>query len=160
MPKTIRLAEHSDVAAMAGLRAQEWGEKVFWTDRIARYIRGEHSPQHALPERGVFVAVDNGTVVGFVAGHRTRRFDCDGELQWINVAEAKRGEGIGYKLLERIGAWFVEHNVQRVCVNVAATNSNARRLYSRYGAKPFKQAWMVWDDVRSMGMNKRPSEGM
>jgi hypothetical protein len=39
-----------------------------------------------LTERAAFVAIDDGDLVGFVAGHKTRRLGCDGELQWINVA--------------------------------------------------------------------------
>jgi hypothetical protein len=45
------------------------------------------SPQQALPARAAFVAMDGTKLVGFVAGHRTRRLGCDGELQWVNVVE-------------------------------------------------------------------------
>ena len=50
MPVTFRPAEGADVSAMAAIRAQQWGDKTFWTDRITWYLRGEHSPQQALPE--------------------------------------------------------------------------------------------------------------
>jgi hypothetical protein len=45
MPVTFRPAEGADVSAMAAIRAQQWGHKTFWTDRITWYLRGEHSPQ-------------------------------------------------------------------------------------------------------------------
>jgi predicted GNAT family acetyltransferase len=151
MSTIVRPAEDKDVAAMGKLRADEWGDEIFWTERITRYRRGEHSPQHALPDRQIFVAVDGGLVIGFVAGHRTRRFDCDGELQWINVAKCKRGEGVADKLVAQIGAWFVEHHSLRVCVNVASDNSHARRLYARCGAAAMNEAWMVWENARLMG---------
>lgn len=147
---TVRAANDDDIPIMAEMRATEWGDRSFWAERIMRYKRGEHSPQQALPKRELFVAVDDGIVVGFVAGHQTRRFDCDGELQWINVAKHKRGEGIGDKLLAQMGVWFVEHNTQRICVNVAPENSTARQLYARCGAKPFNKAWMVWENARLM----------
>ena len=66
------------------------GDKTFWTDRITWYLRGEHSPQQALPERAAFVAVDEGKLVGFVAGHsrvdsvagvKQRRASADGWQQ-------------------------------------------------------------------------------
>jgi hypothetical protein len=45
--------------------------------------------------RAVFVATENEElVIGFVAGHLTKSFDCDAELQWINVIAEKRGQGI------------------------------------------------------------------
>jgi GNAT superfamily N-acetyltransferase len=58
--------------------------------------------------------LDEGKLVGFVAGHRTRRFDCDAELQWINVAEERRGQGIADKLMAQIGACFIEQDALRV----------------------------------------------
>jgi GNAT superfamily N-acetyltransferase len=100
-----------------------------------------------------FVAVDDGKLVGFVAGHRTRRFDYDGELQWINVAEERRGQGIADKLMAQIGAWFIEQDVLRVCVNVNPENITARRLYARCGARPLNEHWMGWDDAQVMGAN-------
>ena len=100
-----------------------------------------------------FVAVDDGKLVGFVAGHRTRRFDYDGELQWINVAEERRGQGIADKLMAQIGAWFIEQEVLRVCVNVNPENITARRLYARCGARPLNEHWMGWDDAQVVRAN-------
>lgn len=76
----LRPVERTDITRMAELRAQTKGTESFWIDRIYQYLRGEHSPQHALADRSAFVAVEERNVVGFVAGHRTRRFHCDGEL--------------------------------------------------------------------------------
>lgn len=147
MPVTLRPAEDGDISAMAGIRAQQWRDQGFWTDRIGRYLRGEHSPQHALSERAAFVVLSDDELVGFVAGHRTRRFDCDGELQWIDVAEGMRGQGIADMLMVRIGEWFVENNALRICVNVSPENTIARKLYAKYGAQQLNEHWMVWDDA-------------
>jgi hypothetical protein len=43
MPVTLRPAEDADVTAMAAIRAQQWGDKTFWTDRITWYLLGEHN---------------------------------------------------------------------------------------------------------------------
>jgi ribosomal protein S18 acetylase RimI-like enzyme len=145
MPLTIRPAEPTDVPAMAELRAQTKGTHAFWTNRVDQYLRGEYSPQKALEPRSAFVATDEWKIVGFVAGHRTRRFDCDGEVQWIDVDQQQRGRGIGYKLMAQIGAWFVLQNAKRICVNVDKNNLPARKLYEKCGARPLNDAWMVWD---------------
>jgi GNAT superfamily N-acetyltransferase len=150
MPLIIRPAEDTDIPAMAEIRAAERGDTAFWAERITGYCRGVHSPQHALAERAVFVADDEAQLAGFVAGHRTRRFDCDGELQWINVAAHRRGKGIADALMERIAAWFVAQDAHRICVNVDPQNTVARRLYSRWGARPLNEHWMVWDAARLM----------
>src|SRR5882672_11537802 len=89
-----RTAETRDIPALATLRSSEWGEQPYWETRIAGYMSGEHNPQHALAPRTVIVAEIGGTIVGFIAGHLTRRYDCDGELEWINVLPGHRGQGI------------------------------------------------------------------
>ncbi|MGH9664866.1 MAG: GNAT family N-acetyltransferase, partial [Bryobacteraceae bacterium] len=110
----------------------------------------ELSPQQALPARAAFAAMDGTQLVGFVAGHRTRRLGCDGEVEWMNVAGERRGRGIADRLLAKIGAWFVEQEALRVCVNVDPKNIAARRVYKRCGAQPLNDFWMVWEDSRVM----------
>lgn len=150
MPIVLRSAEESDIAGMASIRAADSENELFWGDRISRYLSREHSPQHALQSRAIFVAVDE-EVVGFIAGHLTQRFGCQGELQWINIAVDRRGSGVARALITRMGAWFVEQEAKRVCVNVDFRNVLARRLYSSCGAQILDKNWMVWDDSRFMG---------
>jgi GNAT superfamily N-acetyltransferase len=145
MPIEIRLVDEADIPAMASLRASEWQSDAFWIDRITRYLRGEHHPQQALPERTMFVAVAEGRVAGFVAGHRTRRFGCDGELQWINVAADARGQRIAGRLLDAQLDWFRARNAMRICVNVAPENEPARKLYAAHGAVAMNPHWMIWE---------------
>jgi GNAT superfamily N-acetyltransferase len=86
-------------------------------------------------------------LVGLVAGHRTKRFGCDGELEWIDVAKEWRGQGMADGLMTAIMQWFVQQRALRVCVNVAPENIRACRLYARFGAVPFNPHWMIWKDV-------------
>ena len=144
----IRTAEEHDIAAMAAIRAQEWETAEFWETRIPLYLSGEHSPRQALAARAAFVAVDDKGVIGFVAGHRTRRHECDGELQWINVDADGRRSGVASRLMEAMAKWFVEQQAFRVCVNVDPKNTAARSFYAKHGARDLKQHWMVWEDVR------------
>ena len=148
MAVMLRSVEETDVPSMAAIRALEWGS--FWTDRISRYLNGQHSPQQALPARTVFVAIEGSDLVGFVAGHKTRRLGCDGELQWINVAKEKRGMGVAGQLMTKIGMWFVAQDARRICVNVDPANLTARRLYTGYGAQILNDQWMIWADARAM----------
>ena len=147
MATLIRPAEDRDVMSMAAIRAREWNNEDFWMARIAGYLGGTYSPQRALGPRAMFVAAHADQVVGFVAGHLTRRFECDGELQWINVVEDYRGQGIARKLVAAMMQWFSSKNASRICVNVAAENLVARRLYSQLGAAAMNNAWMVWNEI-------------
>jgi hypothetical protein len=70
---------------MSRIRATEWGAEEYWVNRITGYLDGTHNPQKALPQRVIYVAIQEESVVGFIAGHLTERFHCDGELEWINV---------------------------------------------------------------------------
>ena len=144
---------------MAAIRAQERGTEAFWTERIELYLSGEHSPQKALSARTAFVAVEGMDVVGFAAGHRTTRFGCDGELQWINVAEKRRGRGIADRLIASMGVWFVQQEASRICVNVDPHNLAARKLYARCGAQLLNEHWMVWENARSMTLGKTSMKG-
>lgn len=148
MSFVIRQAEETDVAAMAAIRAREWETQAYWEARIGGYLSGQRSPQQALPARAAFVAVDGGVVAGFVAGHRTRRYGCDGELEWINVVEESRGKGIAGALLAAMAGWFAAEQLLRVCVDVEPGNAAARRLYGKYGAGALNAHWMVWEDIR------------
>jgi GNAT superfamily N-acetyltransferase len=113
-----------------------------------RYLIGEHHPQRALAGRAVFVAEVEGALVGFIAGHLTTRFGCDGELQWLLVAPAWRGSLTAGGLLQTLAAWFVCRTAPRVCVNVALENVRARRFYARCGAVELSEGWMVWPDIK------------
>jgi hypothetical protein len=58
---------------MAGIRAEQWETSASREVRIGKYLGGEVSPHHALPARAAFVVEEDGSIVGFVSGHRTRR---------------------------------------------------------------------------------------
>jgi GNAT superfamily N-acetyltransferase len=141
-----RQAQNSDVSAMAwpGLDGEEGRASE---DRMSRYLEGTHHPQHALAPRVIFVGLENDLVVGYVAGHLTRRFGCDGELQWIYVVAEHRRGGIGSGLLGLLSGWFAAQKASKVCVNVAATNTVGRCFYARHGAEVLNEHWLVWRDM-------------
>ena len=143
-----RLANKSDVPAMARIRAAEWETEEYWRDRIFRYMNRELHPQWALMPRVIHVALEGETLVGFIAGHLTVRFACDGELEWINVVPEHRGSAVGAQLLRLLAAWFAEQKASRVCVDVDPANTIARRFYKRHGADNLNEHWLVWNDIR------------
>jgi len=139
-----RKALLTDVAAMAGLpRPGEAGGDP--PDRMHRYLAGESHPRQALPPRAMWLAEFGGAPIGYAAGHLTRRFDCEGELQWIYVALEHRRSRIGTELLRLVASWFVEQNALRVCVDVG--DDAARPFYRQLGAVDLNKHWMVWNDI-------------
>lgn len=144
----VRKATSEDVLGMASIRALYWESPAFWMQRIGGYLAGSYSPQQALALRCSFVAVHGLQVAGFVAGHHSLRLECDGELQWLDVAPEWRRRGIAAQLLGAMLGWFAANAMHRICVNVEPANEAARALYSKFGAAPFGDFWMIWDDVR------------
>lgn len=145
-----RLAEQSDVPAMARIRAAEWETEEYWNARISRYMNGELHPQQALMPRVNYVAVEGDSLLGFIAGHLTRRFACDGELEWINVLPERRGTGVAVELLRLLAAWFAAQNACKICIDVEPKNTHARRFYMRFGAVELNPHWLVWNDVKTL----------
>jgi ribosomal protein S18 acetylase RimI-like enzyme len=142
-----RVASKSDVPSMARIRAAEWESEEYWTKRITGYMDCEIHPQHALKPRVIYVALDGDSLAGLIAGHLTRRYGCDGELEWINVGSGDRGTGVAPELLRLLAHWFVDQGARRICVDVEPANTMARRFYMRHGAEVWKPHWLVWNDI-------------
>jgi ribosomal protein S18 acetylase RimI-like enzyme len=96
----------------------------------------------------MWLAMEEGTPIGYVTGHLTRRFGCEGELQWIYVVPEYRGTPIATELLCLLATWFVEQGARRVCVDVG--NERARRFYRRHGADNLNEHWLVWNDISAV----------
>jgi GNAT superfamily N-acetyltransferase len=146
---TYREAAPADVAAMARCRAAD--PLAGLADaRMAAYFSGQHHPQLALLPRAGFVAIVNAAVIGYIAGHLTQRFDCQGELQYLYVAPAHRRSGVARNLLGRLAAWFGEQQALRVCVNVDEDSPGARPFYVSMAATDLCPHWMEWRDITSV----------
>jgi GNAT superfamily N-acetyltransferase len=137
-----RQADLSDVPHLVSLPQE--GE-AGGDHRMAEYLAGEHHPQQALPPRAMWMATDGDSPIGYVAGHLTRRFGCDGELQWIYVTSPYRRAHVASRLLRLLAEWFLERGARRICVDVG--DDAARPFYRRHGAVELNRHWMVWNDI-------------
>jgi GNAT superfamily N-acetyltransferase len=148
-----REASDADTDALATIRAGEWGTEQYWRDRIRGYASGALSPREALAPRVIYVAVDS-RIVGFVAGHLTRRFDCHGEVQWLNVVAEKRRTGVAAELLRVLASWFGDQGAKRVCVDADPENPGARAFYRKHGAQDLNPHWLVWPDITGLATQR------
>lgn len=146
-PIQLRLATADDAPRILRDRLADPGAGP-GDQRMAAYLRGEHHPQKALAPRVAFMALDGAAVIGYTAGHLTRRFDCDGELQYLFVASAYRRQGVARALVARLASWFAAQGATRVCVNVDLESDAAGKFYRALGATELGRAWMEWRDVR------------
>ncbi len=139
-----------DIPAMAQLRTGGWGYVEFWTPRVTAYLNGTSHPQHALATRMLFIANTVTHAAGFIAGHLTTRYGCDGELQWLDVAPDYRERGVASSLLRLLAGWFTEQKALKVCVNVDPANIAAHAFYKKHGAEALGEHWMVWNDISAV----------
>jgi GNAT superfamily N-acetyltransferase len=145
-----RQANESDIPAIAHIRATEPETEAYWNQRISAYWNRTHHPQQALLPRIIYVATDENTIIGFIGGHLTHRFDCDGELQWIDVIPAHRKSGIASELLQQLAKWFVEQKALRICVNCAPDNLIAQNFYKQLGAENLNEHWLFWSNISTI----------
>ena len=145
-----RRATVEDVPAIMSSRGADphWGPA---DARTAAYLQGTHHPQKALPPRALFVAVVDKDVAGYIAGHLTERYDCDGELQYLWVAPDHRRRGVALNLFRMLTGWFHDHRAKSICVDVEPENVVARSFYSKCGAEELNSHWLIWQDVASTG---------
>lgn len=115
---------------------------------MALYLEGKHHPQCALPPRVIFVGLDRHSVIGYIGGHLTERYDCDGELQYLYVVPQHRRSGRASEMLALLAGWFSEHGAARVCVDVG--NPAARAFYTTHGAIELNPHWLVWNDITTL----------
>jgi GNAT superfamily N-acetyltransferase len=137
-----RSAQLTDVPRLIGLprKGEAGGDH-----RMLEYLAGEHHPQQSLAPRRMWLASEGEMPIGYIAGHLTRRFGCDGELQWIYVVAEHRRSGIASKLLALLADWFIEQKARRICVDVG--DDEARHFYRHHGATELNKHWMVWEDI-------------
>ena len=141
-----RAATKPDISFLAKIRAKNWGTEQYWIDRITGYLNGTSNPQQSLPQRIIYVGCHGEQIIGFIAGHLTRRFNCDGELEWIDVMEEHRRKGIASGLVRCLARWFVEKEAYKICIDPG--NDDARTFYRNLGAASLDKHWMYWNDIR------------
>lgn len=144
MPEIItEPATLNDLPALCRLRAEYQGHALEWEPRITAYMIGQQTPAFGLPDRQVFVAVEDNEVVGIIAGHLTTRFHCQGEIHWLHVQANRRGRRIADKLLAAMLDWFRTHNAQKICIEVPPSNDAARKFLSRHHADSIGPLWLT-----------------
>jgi GNAT superfamily N-acetyltransferase len=142
----FRIATSADASPMAACRLTDPTAGAA-DSRMAAYLDGQHHPQQALLSREGYVALIGERIVGYIAGHQTTRYGCEGEVQYLFVAPEHRRRGIATVLLRLMAAWFQQAGVRNVCVCIDADSPSAKPFYEAAGATPIEKLWYVWNDI-------------
>ena len=145
----IRRAAVEDARGIADVHTRTWQaayRHVFpagTLDALDLEAREARWRQNVVdPGVPVFVAVEDGSVLGFVAVGPSRDPDCDGELWGIYVAPEAWGTGAGAALMEA-GLDHLRAHFRAAILWVLDDNPRARRFYEKHG-------W-VFDGTRKRG---------
>ena len=132
----IRDAREDDAEALASL-SRELGYEV--TEEEAR---------RRLPSAVVFVAEEDGVVVGWcqVAAVPSVVHDPFVEIRGLVVTELRRRSGIGRALLDRVEQWTREQGMTHIRVHSNVVRDRARKFYEKNGYEVTKTS-NVFDKV-------------
>ena len=135
---TVRRATPEDARAIAEVKVETWRATyagVMPQSVLDAMDVDEHSrywAQAATAAAAIFVAEQEGGVVGFVCVGPCRDTQAIGELYAIYVVPEAWSTGAGLALMEVAVEWLAGHG-QEAILWVAEENPRARRFYERYG---------------------------
>ena len=143
MISVVRPAEIGDAAAIAAVHVETWRTAyrgLLPDDFLASLDQagyGERWKRTLADGSGrVFVAEDEGRIVGFASGGRERAGEdgFSGELYAIYVLEETQGRGHGRRLVQAVVRALREMRLPDMIVWVLRDNHAARHFYERLGA--------------------------
>ncbi len=85
----------------------------------------------------IWAAVD-GDFLGFAAGTEDEELENTWYLDSLHVDEKARGRGIGTALVNAVGRYAADNGYQSLSICVVKGNENAKALYLKLGAEPYK----------------------
>ena len=135
----VRRAEPSDAEALADLGDAVGSEPEGWlvTTNGWRNVADERRYLRAIrryPNAAVFVAEDDGVVVGRLSVARDQHPACRHVADLgLMVAASHRRRGIGTALLEAAADWARENGVAKLELHVFPDNEPALALYEAFG---------------------------
>jgi GNAT superfamily N-acetyltransferase len=143
----LRPLEEADVAAVAAL-----------CDQLG-YPNSERDVQRRIrdlagsADDAVFVAVQDGGVVGWIHLHVWRGVESgpDVEIGGLVVNERHRGAGIGRLLIAEADRWAVARGCLRVRLRSNITRAGAHAFYQRLGFRVFKTQYAFEKEVSGPG---------
>ncbi|MBB6283715.1 GNAT family N-acetyltransferase [Geobacillus subterraneus] len=169
----IRKADLTDAPAIAAVHVESWKttyrgivpdaylETLAVEEKQTLWEKGLSQSDHS-----VFVAEENGRVVGFVSGGRNRASDgpaaqYDGELYAVYLLKEAQGKGLGRQLVQALARDLAQNGIHSLVVWVLADNPS-RGFYERLGGKKLaeerveiggKALWewcYGWQDIQTM----------
>lgn len=127
----IREMEAKDVMGVVALIRNELGYDDISSDVYDRVIRIHNADKYL-----VFIAEDNGSVIGFVGIMRGLAFELDGEYVRVialAVSRAYQSQGVGSKLEARVEQYAAETGANSIVISSGLNRNRAHVFYMNKG---------------------------
>ena len=136
----VRLAQPNDAEAIQRILQETWGESLLF-DVFIDHI--------SSPEHQVFVAVEAGEVVGFLAAFLIPEPISRWEIDTIIVRATSRGKGIGASLIEKTLIYGSHLGVRWAKASIRVNNHASQRAFSKVGFTTDAQvlSLLLWDPL-------------
>ncbi len=144
----IRQATIDDVKHISELISQTWKKsyKGILPDKVLQQQNAEKRRQTLIEEikadnKVVFVAEQNGKIVGMVSGGPIRQVieEYDGELYAMYVSPEYQNQGIGKKLFVTFKDWVYAHGFKSFVLWTLKDNKPTRLFYESQGGSLLKE---------------------
>lgn len=142
----VRPARPSDAVSIASVHVSAWRSAyagILPDDYLARLSLPRQAFLYDAGIRargGVFVAIGEGDVVGFITAGRARRTGiADGEVETLYVLDDWRDRGVGRRLLHAAAAYLKAQGCGSAFLWVLRDNPG-RWFYQRMGGRPGAEA--------------------
>jgi L-amino acid N-acyltransferase YncA len=158
MPIAIRRATPQDAPAIARVRIDCW--RLAYRGLVPdAYLDGMQVDESTASwnrvltagknDTSVFVADNDGTVVGFSAGNMLQepRFDLNAELSAVYLRRDFEHAGIGRRLVAAVARAQQAHGANGLIVWVIAGNRRARTFFERLGGALLVEQPFEWDGM-------------
>lgn len=149
----FRPAREEDVGPISKICPVSRASKEYWQCLLHNYIKNEFNPHHALPDRIVYVATREESVIAFIAGHLTHRSNYPGHLQWIAVEKDYQRKGIGSELLWKMGDWFIKKDTRCVRADVERWQTDLVNFYYNQKAERINTRGVCWNNIGTLMRN-------
>ena len=134
----IRLANPDDAQAIHLILQETWGDSLLFDVFM---------DQISSPEHQVFVAMDNGEIVGFLSAFLVPSTTPRWEIDLIIVRSTSQGKGIGTSLIEEALTYGSNLKVPWATASIRIDNYASQRAFSKTGFTTEAQvrSLFLWD---------------
>ena len=136
MAIVIEPAARGDVPDLVALLQTLFTQEAEFEPDAARQSRGIEMILSAPATGQIFVARENGTVVGMINLLFTVSTALGAPVCWLEdmvVRPDRRGAGVGGQLIEHAITFTCARGYRRITLLTDGTSSDARRFYERHG---------------------------